>query len=108
MMILISIGICGYFIKMLWDKWRDTPVIVTFAETSVPIREVRVIFHVKFIGSFNKICTGFKFQIQFFELQIQFFELQIKPNQTYEIKNVKNLFRENIASKKGDHSYWFC
>ncbi|XP_028176949.1 pickpocket protein 28-like [Ostrinia furnacalis] len=33
-MVIISIVVCAFFIRKVWVKWDETPVIVSFAETS--------------------------------------------------------------------------
>lgn len=33
----VSLFLCGYFILKMWTKWEETPVIVTFAEQSMPV-----------------------------------------------------------------------
>ncbi|KAJ0174664.1 hypothetical protein K1T71_009772 [Dendrolimus kikuchii] len=38
--IIISIGFCAHLIKNLWNKWDQTPVIVSFAETTTPVWQI--------------------------------------------------------------------
>lgn len=40
--IIICIGSCANLIKNLWVKWDQTPVIVSFAETTTPVWQVRM------------------------------------------------------------------
>lgn len=37
---LISIILCTYLIRNLWNKWEDTPVFVSFSEHSTPVWEI--------------------------------------------------------------------
>lgn len=37
---VISFGLNGYLIYQVWHKWQESPVIVSFSETTTPVWEV--------------------------------------------------------------------